>query len=296
MTYGQLSIIVIQKLENIYGLREAKSIQRYLFSSLEDRSATQWLLIQDQETTEDFERQVLTMLPELIQKMPVQYVVKKSWFNNLPFIVTPSVLIPRPETEELVNRIIEDTAHLKSLKILDIGAGSGAICISLAKHLDSSEVTAIDISDDALDIARKNAQLNNVVVNFLQYDILKFKFVDDIGIKTFGEFDVIVSNPPYVKESEKVLMQENVLNYEPHIALFVKDEDPLLFYRAIIEFSLLHLAKDGYLYFEINENEGHNLKALLQLKGFEHIDLYKDFHDRDRFIRARKIKSTDCQS
>jgi len=188
-------------------------------------------------------------------------------------------LIPRPETEELVDWIVKDSKNSSSIRIIDIGTGSGCIAISLAKNLPNAEVFAIDISPEALKIAKHNAKINSVKVHFIETDILNTTTLSNT-------FDVIVSNPPYVRELEKEQMQQNVLANEPHIALFVKNENPLLFYNKISDLAKTHLLKNGDLYFEINQYLGIETKALLKSKGFKNIELKKDIYAVNRMIKA----------
>lgn len=289
MTYGQFALFVIKEIEGIYGYREARSIQRYIFSFITNKPATDLLLIQDEEIDSEFENRILKYLPELKAGVPVQYVVGKTWFLDIPLLVTPEVLIPRPETEELVNMVIKENQRIDNLNILDIGTGSGAIAIALAKYLRPSKITAIDISEGAIIVAKKNAVLNQTDVNFLKMNILDSDTThSDYPIPIQQKFDIIVSNPPYVKESEKDLMQANVLDHEPHTALFVSDEDPLIFYRAIFKFSELHLAENGYIYLEVNEYEAGNFKELSEKFGFCNIEIRQDLHSKNRFVKAWK--------
>jgi len=219
-------------------------------------------------------------LCQLEKDVPIQYIIGETEFYGLKFRLTPDVLIPRPETEELVDWIIKETAKGK-ISILDIGTGSGCIAISLAKHFPEAKVSAIDISSIALAVAEENARLNQVQVDFLQVDVLNDEIPDKL-------WDVIVSNPPYVRNSEKEEMQANVLDYEPHTALFVTDEEPLLFYRKIAEISKIHLVPNGNLYFEINEAYGMEVIKLLETLGFKKVTLKKDFFGKDRMVGAIK--------
>jgi release factor glutamine methyltransferase len=212
---------------------------------------------------------------------PIQYILGNTEFYGLIFEVNPSVLIPRPETEELVSWIIDDCKDRQDLSILDIGTGSGCIAISLAKNLKHAKVYALDVSEDALKLAKLNATKNEVDIEFIEADILDC----DLGnIK----FDVIVSNPPYVRELEKEAMSANVLNHEPHLALFVKNDDALLFYRKIAEISENILKPNGQLYFEINESLGEPTKELLANNSFNNIELKLDIFEKDRMIKAIK--------
>ena len=218
-------------------------------------------------------------LKGLKKQLPIQYIIGETEFYGLLFSVNKNVLIPRPETEELVNWIIEEHKRSSTLKILDIGTGSGCIAISLAKNLINAEVFALDVSSEALITSKLNAEINNVAIQFIEADILTLS-------KLPNTFDIIVSNPPYVRELEKEQMQQNVLANEPHLALFVKDENPLLFYNAIADFAKNHLIKNGNLYFEINQYLGKQTIKLLQSKSFKNIQLKKDIFGADRMIKA----------
>ena len=219
-------------------------------------------------------------LNDLVDQKPIQYILNKTTFYGLDFIVNIDVLIPRPETEELVDWIINDNKSIKNLNILDIGTGSGCIAISLAKNLDKSNVTALDISKQAIKIANKNADNNKVFIDFIEEDILNSNY------QFTNKLDVIVSNPPYVRDLEKQEINDNVLKNEPHLALFVSDENPLLFYNAIADFSLKNLKENGILYFEINQYLGKETVDLLKNKGFKNIILKKDIFNNDRMIKA----------
>lgn len=227
---------------------------------------------------EDSEK-ISQMVKRLQKQEPIQYILGETEFYGLNFIVSPVVLIPRPETEELVDWILK--SYLKQHpEILDIGTGSGCIPVSIKYNLPTSKVHAIDISTEAISIARKNAFQNNVKVNFERRDILNW------GNYKWQEYDVIVSNPPYVRESEKAGINQNVLGYEPEDALFVEDSNPLVFYIAIAEFALEYLKKDGFLFFEINEALGKETVGLLETNGWKGIELKKDLSGKDRMIKA----------
>lgn len=210
---------------------------------------------------------------------PIQYILEETEFYGLLFRVNNSVLIPRPETEELVDWIARDNKEKTSLRILDIGTGSGCIAISLKHVFPNAKVSAFDISDDALTVAKKNAEINNLPVEFLKIDILNPGEINQY-------WDIIVSNPPYVPEAEKVEIQPNVLNYEPHLALFVPDHDPLLFYRRIAIFAKDHLNRGGQLYFEMHKNTAKAGARLLSETGFEKVELRKDISGNDRMLKA----------
>lgn len=216
---------------------------------------------------------------------PLQYILGKAEFYGLTFNVNPSVLIPRPETEELVEWVIQSVVSgersvvSSEISILDIGTGSGCIAISLKKNLATAVVSAMDISADALQTARGNAKLNGAEVNFMEANILSAK-------PDAAKYDIIVSNPPYVTSHDKRQMHTNVTDFEPHTALFVPDEDPLLFYKAIADYALLSLKKPGMLFFEINESYGAETVAMLMEKGYKDIQLKKDMSGRDRMVKA----------
>ena len=214
---------------------------------------------------------------ELSENRPIQYVLGETDFCELKIKVDERALIPRVETSELVDFVLDSA--VKGAKILDIGTGSGCIAIALAKKILNSSVTAYDISEEALLLAAENAHLNNVEVFFRQVDILN-------GADSNEDFDVIVSNPPYIKLSEREEMCSNVLDYEPHLALFVPNNDPLIFYRAIINFAKKHLLPTGSLFFEINRAFSQEIKEMLNEKGFSKVEIRKDMFGNDRMIRA----------
>lgn len=237
-----------------------------------------------QKDSDTFPAEKEIVFSEAIQRLeqhePIQYIIGETVFFSIPFLVNKHTLIPRPETEELVAWILEDAKNKdRILKVIDVGTGSGCIAISLAKELIDAEVSAIDISEGALEVAKRNANTNTVHVNFAVQDILKVE-------KLSENYDVIVSNPPYVRELEKKMMQENVLAFEPETALFVDDKDPLVFYRKIAELALSHLKDEGYLYFEINEYLGLEMTELLRQIGFTNCLIKKDSYGKERMIRA----------
>jgi len=228
---------------------------------------------------------------ELMTNRPIQYVIGKTEFCDMTFEVNENVLIPRPETEELVSLILSTDNSQRStdngqrttdtINILDVGTGSGCIAISLAKLIENSNVTAIDISEKALEVAKRNAKLNGVDVDFIHADILS-----DFHISK--KFDIIVSNPPYVCESERIDMRANVLEFEPSTALFVDDNDPIVFYRHIINFAKENLTPHGVVWFEINENLGKETVELCKSYGFSNSLVIKDFFGKDRFVKSTR--------
>lgn len=216
---------------------------------------------------------------------PIQYIIGETEFYGLPFKVNKYTLIPRPETEELINYLISNhkttTQHSKPTSILDIGTGSGCIAISLAKNLSNAKVSALDISEKAIQVATENAEINNVKVDFFQADIIKVTALPE-------HYDIIVSNPPYVRELEKEMMQENVLRHEPDSALYVTNSDPLLFYRSISRLAKIHLKPGGKLFFEINEYLADEMIQLLKDEGFKKIEVKKDIFGKDRMMKCFK--------
>lgn len=220
-----------------------------------------------------------TAINKLIAQKPIQYILGETTFYGLPFKVNQNVLIPRPETEELVDWIIKDHTNKTHLNIIDIGSGSGCIAISLAKNFPHAKVTALDISKKALETVQNNALLNNIQLNIHLADVLKIKNLSN-------NFDVIVSNPPYVRDVEKTKINKNVLNYEPHLALFVTNNEPLIFYDALANLALTNLNKNGALYVEINQYLAEETVDLFYKKGFKNVILKKDIFGNNRMIKA----------
>lgn len=268
----------LDQLKGLYPAEEVEGLIFYAFNHIMGFTRNQLLTEKDKHINESDLLIFFRIIRELKEHKPIQYILEEADFYNLKFKVNEHVLIPRPETEELVDWIIRDNKN-KSLKILDIGTGSGCIAISIKKNIKDADVYAMDISKDALAVAKENANKNGVEINFIPDDILK--------PKTDATFDIIVSNPPYVKKEESKLMNKNVLDFEPHLALFVNDQDPLLFYKAIITFAKDHLSGAGSLYFEINESYGNEMEKLLSGEGFNSI-LKKDLSGKDRMIKAQR--------
>jgi release factor glutamine methyltransferase len=212
---------------------------------------------------------------------PIQYIIGYSYFFGNKFKLSPSVLIPRPETEELISWIFAHYKPFEKLKILELGTGSGCIAITLAKHFVNSKVFALDISDHALEVARFNSESNNTNVVFFKADILNLDVFDE-------NYDIIVSNPPYVSESEISKMSPNVIDYEPHLALFVEDSNPLIFYKSIKKIILSNLSPNGHCFLEINESYGDELIQLYEDLSFDSITLKKDIFDKNRMIKIKK--------
>jgi len=275
----------INSLEDLYSIEELQSIFYLLAEKLLHLSRIDIALQLDDTLTSDEEINFNQAIDRLKIYEPVQYILGETEFFGYPFLVNKQVLIPRPETEELVSWIIEDVDK-KETTILDIGTGSGCIAISLAKKLNNAVVSAIDISNKAIEIAKKNALINNVNVEYSSVDVLNFEDKLVLQDKWKSKFDIIVSNPPYVRMQEKKLMQLNVIDHEPDIALFVEDDDPLLFYRRISELSRQYLKHNGTLYLEINEYLGVEMEKMLNEAGFKHVELKKDMFGKNRMIKC----------
>lgn len=271
---------MIRELSEIYPENESRQMVNMLILSVTGWEKEKIALEPGIIAVDSIVERLLSGLGELLTGKPIQYVTGKAFFYGLGLDVNPSVLIPRPETEELVKFILDDYPAAAGLKVLDIGTGSGCIVLALGSLLDRPELTAFDISNEALETANGNAEKCGIKVDFVHFDILKDKVPDS------RKYDVIVSNPPYVRESEKALMHNNVLGFEPHIALFVPDSDPLLFYRAIAGFARKNLVPGGKLYLEINEKLGKETISLLESEGFKNVTLKKDMQGKDRMIKC----------
>jgi len=272
------------KLESIYQECEISAITKLLLRQLAGLSNVQIYCNKDIKIPDETRKELNAAVDRLSCNEPIQYILGETEFFGLPFKVKPGVLIPRPETEELVELVMKDSKSQDSVRILDIGTGSGCIAISLAKNIPNSGVSAWDISSLALIIAKENANLNQVHIDFRELNILNFEPTE----LEKGTIDIIISNPPYVCQSEKREMEAHVLNYEPHLALFVEDEDPLLFYKTITNLATTLLKTGGKLYFEINSNLGPETINLIREYPFREVELFKDISGRDRIIRALK--------
>lgn len=284
MTIQQAYKELSSKLCSIYDESEASNIADWVMEYLTgkrriERIAGENILLNDSQ------QQKLGFFTEkLLHHNPVQYVLNEAWFAGMKFYVNEDVLIPRPETEELVEWITEEVRDTKYevRKVLDIGTGSGCIPVSLKKKLPNLNIRALDVSEGALNVAAKNAIANGVQVYFLRLD-----FLDENTWNSFGKFDIIVSNPPYIKLGEACTMNLNVLEHEPHLALFVPDEDALLFYKKIADFAITHLEQNGMIFLEINESLGKEVTTLFEQKSFK-TELRKDIQGKDRMIKAVK--------
>jgi release factor glutamine methyltransferase len=272
---------MIRELSDRFSERESISMTDYLLFAVAGIEPSHRILDPDRPIDESLKSRLLGMLDELKNNRPVQYVTGRAYFHGLELEVNESVLVPRPETEELVAWIAGEHRGARGLKVLDIGTGSGCIILALGTLLDDPVLSAVDISQSTLNTASGNGDRLGVRVNFKLMDILDRDCWSD-----FPKFDLIVSNPPYVRESEKGLMQPNVLDYEPAVALFVPDSDPLKFYRALAAFARDHLDQAGKVFVEINENLGSETMSAFREAGFSDLVLKKDIRGKDRMIRA----------
>ena len=269
-----------------YNELEARAIGRLVFEHYLSTSATDFALNRDIRISESKIVELWRVIKQLNNDVPVQYITGRAYFRELVLEVNEHVLIPRSETEELVEWVLNDLVGIQNepsrpLQCWDIGTGSGAIAISLAKELKGSRVFASDISEKALEVARRNAEMNQTSVHFFLHDILKDPMPEQ-------RFDCIVSNPPYVRESEKAFMHKNVLDYEPHQALFVTDNDPLLYYSSIVSAAKATLNPSGVLYVEINEALGRETAELFEQNGFSAVEIRKDMHGKERMVKGRR--------
>jgi release factor glutamine methyltransferase len=285
LTTGKFRNHFINSLEGLYPIEELKSFFYLLAGKYLNLSRINIALQLNNELTHEEQSSFYKAVDRLRNHEPIQYILGETEFFGMPITVNKQVLIPRPETEELVSWIIEDVDKNEAT-ILDIGTGSGCIAISLAKKLNNAVVSAIDISTRAIEVAKKNTLINNVNIEFSRVDVLNFEADLDLHHKWESKFDIIVSNPPYVRMQEKKLMKLNVIDHEPDIALFVEDDDPLLFYRKISQLSKQYLRHNGTLYLEINEYLGLEMEKMLNKAGFKHVLLKKDMFGKNRMIKC----------
>lgn len=281
MTVQEATYFLLNQLRTVYSDGEASQVTDWVMEHLTGSEKAERMLYKNAAITDKEEDLLHQYTKRLLAHEPVQYVLNESWFCGLKFFVDRNVLIPRPETEELVEWIISNCKFpVDELKILDIGTGSGCIPIALKRRIRKADVWGCDVSDAALSVAKKNAAALGTEVNFLSLD-----FLDKNTWSQLPVFDIIVSNPPYVPVKDKESMQLNVLNYEPHRALFVPDNDALVFYKAIAEFGKDHLSKKGTIYLEIHEDRGEATSTLFQTAGYK-TELKKDMQGKDRILKA----------
>jgi release factor glutamine methyltransferase len=273
-----------QKLSKLYPEREADTLVFMLISEYTGLTRAEILIRPEEPNSESQLLKIHFGVKALLNHKPIQYILGKAEFFGLTLKVTPDVLIPRPETEELVDWIIKEESGTAVSSILDIGTGSGCIAIVLQKHFGKAQTDAIDISEAGLALAKINARSQNAAVNFRKID-----FINTEKWESFGEYDLVVSNPPYVRESEKIRMKKNVLHYEPDAALFVSDDDPLLFYHHIARFCKAHLSSKGVLFCEINQYLSKETAQMFEQYGFCQVELKKDLFGNYRFIKCSDL-------
>jgi release factor glutamine methyltransferase len=266
-----------KELAGFYPITEIEGFIRIIFGTVCGWGFTEQIVKKHEKISVADYEEIKNIVLRLKNLEPIQYILGETEFLGLKLKVNPSVLIPRPETEELVQWIIQSNLPEDS-RILDIGTGSGCIALALKNQLKNPGVFGVDISENALEVARQNALKNNLEVHFFQADILEWELFN------WENYDAIVSNPPYIRESEKTQMHTNVLEYEPRNALFVTDHNPLVFYRSISAFALKHLTKEGKLFFEINENLGSETNEMLLDFGFRDIEIRKDINGKNRMV------------
>jgi release factor glutamine methyltransferase len=291
-----------QELKKVYDEHEALNIAAMIMESLSGAGKAERLSRKDEFLSDEQARKLQAFLPRLLQHEPVQYLVGSTWFYGLELFVNPAVLIPRPETEELVDWIVKDMAALgkdvfhrgameadetKKLKILDVGTGSGCIALALKKAMPKAEVWGCDLSEEALNVARRNGSALDIRVDFQGVD-----FLDPAQQRSLPTVDIVVSNPPYVPQSDRATMHPNVLNFEPHEALFVPDNDALIFYKALAGFAERRLYEKGSMYMEIHENLGKEVTALFEANGFN-VELRKDMQGKDRMVKVTRDKMSN---
>lgn len=278
MKYSELIRGLRDALTEIYGAGEARAMTRLVFTRLKGWNTADLIIHEGEEVSDYIRGKVADILRRLQAGEPIQYILGEAYFYGMDFKVAPGVLIPRPETEELVDMIVKEERG-SDLRVLDVCTGSGCIAIALSRNLLFPRVTAIDVSEEALRIAEENAKALKADIDFIHADIFKWEPDPE-------SFDIIVSNPPYIDESEKSGMDRNVLDYEPALALFVPDSDPLLFYRRIAELGRTALAPGGRIYFEINPRHADDLVSLMESLDYQNIQIVKDIHSRPRFLSA----------
>lgn len=284
MTLNNIYRHFLQALSTIYDNNEAAGITQMVFEKLCNTTKSDIIVQPDLLLNEELQSKLSLTLKDLLSHKPVQYVLGECYFYGLKFVVDEAVLIPRPETEEMVDMIINDIKTEIRINILDIGTGSGCIPIVIKKNIPLASVTSIDISDNAISLARKNAGENNADIQFIKTD-----FLNEAEWFSLGEYDIIVSNPPYIPDREFETMDKNVKEFEPHLALFVPNENPLIFYEKILKFSNEHLKPNGKIYLEIHKGFGNEVFNLFDSNGFE-TELKKDLYGNDRFVKASRFR------
>jgi release factor glutamine methyltransferase len=285
MTIEQVYSDFKEKLKTIYNAREAENISDWVFENATHLKKWERRENKNQELKENVENKIEKYLHQLLIHKPVQYVLNEAWFYKMKFFVDENVLIPRPETEELVEWIISDLKNENNSKptnIIDIGTGSGCVPIALKKELPHLNITAIDVSEKALAVANKNAENLNATIHFLQIN-----FLDENEWKRLQSCDIIVSNPPYIPTSEKEILSKNVTDFEPAVALFVKNNDPYIFYKKISEFAKTHLNESGKIYVEVHEEYANDIKVIFENAGYLS-EIKKDIYGKNIMVKAKK--------
>ncbi len=282
MTIEEARKEITESISNIYEKSEADNIIEMALEHITRWSRIERVLNKDIPLSSPQEKQLIQITDRLLHHEPIQYIINEAWFAGMRFYVDKNVLIPRPETEELVDWVVKEVRSQKSeVRILDIGTGSGCIAIALKKNLPGAEVWACDVSEEALNIARINADSLDATIDFAPLD-----FLDEKQRKQLPYVDIIASNPPYVPQRDKAEMRKNVVDYEPSPALFVPDDDPLIFYSAIADFGKEKLSEKGSIYMEIHEYLGEQVKNLFHRKGYKSVEIKKDLVEKNRMIKA----------
>ena len=283
MTIEQIHKEYLDELKNIYHEREASNIVDWIFENIAGIKRIDRILNKKKQLKNTVIERLYNSLEQLLKHKPIQYVLGEAWFYKMKLFVNEHVLIPRPETEELVEWIKEEfKIKNEKIKLIDIGTGSGCIAIALKKELTDASILAIDISAEALSVAKKNAVHQNVNIDLLNIDFLDEKRWDDLPA-----FDIIISNPPYIPEKEKGALEKNVVAFEPHLALFVSDDNPFVFYKKIAEFASEHLKPNGKIYVELNEKYAEEVTAMFTQFHFKST-IKKDIYERERMICAER--------
>lgn len=270
----------LNELGEIYPKGESENITRIIFEEMADVSRSDLIKSPSRILPERTLNLLTECLERLMKHEPVQYITGNTWFYKMKFKVSPAVLIPRPETEELVHEAIAFLKEKNNPTVLDIGTGSGCIPVAVKKNAPQAIVTSIDVSADALKIANENAKSNEVSVDFKQID-----FLHEENWNTLAQFDAIISNPPYIPQAEQTTMDKNVVDFEPNIALFVEDHNPLIFYKKIAAFAKLHLKKEGRIFMETHENLAHEVCDFFQREGYDAV-IKKDLCEKNRMVIA----------
>ena len=284
MTQRELESFFLQRLKTTYDSSEAQAITRLVFEEMLGQTPENRLFVSEKIVSSKLLPKFNELAKRLENGEPLQYILGISWFHGLKLKVNPSVLIPRPETEELVSLIVE-LGKSKFKNILDVGTGSGCIALAIKKYFPDANVIGIDISEEALRLARHNAAENQLNVNFYQKDILNVLLPDNLK-QLLKDTDLIVSNPPYIPISEKNTLHSNVTDFEPHLALFVPDDDPLIFYKAIADLAKTFLIHNGFVYLETHHSLSQSVGKLFKDKGFFNIKVLNDLSGNARFVKA----------